>query len=200
MALRPLTPEEMAYPRVTEILSSKPKPWLQRWKDKWGALADRKTSAANRIGTAFHQGAEKLVHGEWIETKDKRLHGMLAKFETWIEQAKFVPKETELRVVSNVHRFKGTFDATGCLADKPKTLTLMDWKTSSGLKPDMALQLAAYAIAYEEMTGLPIKRGMIVLVKKQKPFHELIVQEYKLGKRVRNQFLRRLKEYNEARS
>lgn len=187
------------YPSVTEILGSRPKPWLQRWRDKWGMWAARKTSAATNIGTAFHKGAELLVHGKWISAgADRRLYGMLASFETWVQQSGLVVKETELHVISRIYKYAGTFDAVGYLADKPKTLVLFDWKTSSGIYSDMALQLVAYAQAYFEQTGVWIKRGIIVHVSKDKPFHVLAIKEYKLNKRLLNRFLKRLKEHNEA--
>ncbi len=62
------------------------------------------------------------------------------------------------------------------------------------MKPDMALQLSAYARAYEEMTGVKLKRGIIVLVSKDKPKHKLTVKEYKLDKLKFREFLQRKKD------
>lgn len=187
------------YPSVTEILGGKPKPWLEVWREKWGVLADRKTKAATNVGTAFHDAAERLANGEAVVMPhNKRLAGMLVTFERWLMESGFKVGTTELHVVSHVHKYQGTFDAVGYLADKPKTLVLFDWKTSSGIYPDMALQLAAYALAYKEEYGIEIKRGIIVHISKDKPGHKITIKEYKLGKRLINKFLKRLKEFRKV--
>lgn len=192
------------FPSVTTILGDRPKPWLEKWREKWGVLAERKTAAANATGTAFHAGAEALVLGEDVPyPANRRLGKMLERFEQWTVDSGFIVKETELHVVSKTHTYAGTFDATGYLFDKRrvfKELVLCDWKTSSAIYPEMALQLAAYAQAYKEQTGIEIKRGIIVHVSKDKPNHKLTVKEYKLGKRLLNKFLKRLREFNEARA
>lgn len=198
MPHRELTIDGVYYPSVTEILGDAPKPWLQKWRDKWGVLADRKMRAAANVGTAFHAFAEALINGIEV-VADGRLYGMLLTFDRWVIESGFRLQETELHVVSKAYKYQGTFDAIGYLADKPKTLCLFDWKTSSGIYPDMALQLVAYAQAYKEQTGLTIRRGLIVHVSKSKPHHKLTVKEYKLTKGLLNKFLKRLKEYNEAR-
>jgi len=189
------------YPSVTEILGDAPKPWLEKWRAKWGVLADRKTKAATNVGNEFHALVEPLVLGKNVYLPGKRrLDRMLLSFECWFMSSGLQIKDTELHVVSKLYQYQGTFDATGYLADKPKTLVLFDWKTSNAIYPDMALQLVAYAQAYFEQTGIWIKRGIIVHVSKDKPLHKLTVKEYPLNKRLLNQFLKRLREYNEART
>jgi hypothetical protein len=64
------------------------------------------------------------------------------------------------RVVwSRRHGFAGTVDLVACQADG--ALSLADWKTG-GLWPEAALQLGAYAIALEEMTGRPVGEAYVV--------------------------------------
>jgi CRISPR/Cas system-associated exonuclease Cas4 (RecB family) len=187
------------YPSVTEILGCKPKPWLDAWFDKWGVLARRKVICANGIGTKFHLYAERLAKGELVlPPSNRRLRGMLVMLDAWIEGTGFKLKESELHVVSEAYKYAGTFDATGFLPDRPRTLTLFDWKTSSGIYPDMALQLSAYGQAYKEMTGIEIKRGFIVHVSKEKPDHKMTVKEYELTKPLFNKFLKRLEEYRKV--
>lgn len=193
--------EGVRYPSVTEILGDRPKPWLQKWKDKWGVLAERKTAAAAHIGTAFHALAEDLALGKPVYLdKTRRINGMLLSFDRWLKDSGFRIQTSEIHVVSNTYKYQGTFDATGWLSDHPKTLCLVDWKTSSGIYPEYAEQLAAYAQAHYEETGKKIRRGLIVHVSKDKPNHILTVKEYKLTKRLLNRFLKRLAEYNEART
>lgn len=185
------------YPSVTEIIGCVPKPWLDRWRQKWGKRAEQKTRAATNCGTAFHAGAEGLVLNRFV-TESGRVYAMLTNFVRWAERSGFTPKETELHVVSKIYKYAGTFDATGYQAGDKK-LRLYDWKTSSSIYPEMALQLSAYAQAYFEQTGIRITKGVIVHVSKDKPRHKLAVQEYTLGKRLFKKFLKRLEYYNETR-
>lgn len=183
------------YPSVTTILGGRPKPWLDKWRAKWGTRAERKTACANAIGTEFHWYAEHLAQGdEMIEPANRRLLGMLKQFDTWVVTSGIKIKESELHVVSKEHKYAGTFDAVGTLP-RHRGPVLFDWKTSAGIYPDMELQLAAYAQAYKEQTGIQIKRGVIVLVSKRKPDHKLYVREYRLGKRPIKAFLRRLEDF-----
>ncbi len=189
------------WPSVTAILGASPKPWLDRWRDKWGVLAERKMQAAANVGTVFHGNAELLARGLLVDYTGpgaRRVYAMLVQFDRWLVESGFKCKETELHVVSELYKYHGTFDATGYLADRPLTLALFDWKTSSGIYEDMSLQLAAYAQAYKEQTGVEIKRGIIVHVSKAKPTHKLTVKEYKLNKTLLRKFLRRLREFNET--
>lgn len=184
-------------PSVTEILGARPKPWLTAWRDKWGVLAIRKTVCANAVGTAFHSGAERLSKKEDVlYPANRRLAKMLERIEEWLVAEGFIPKHTELHVISRKHWYHGTLDAIGTIIRYGNTLVLIDYKSSSGIYPEMAEQLAAYAQAYFEETGIKITRGIIVHVSKDKPHHKLTMKEYKLGKRVLNKFLKRLKEFN----
>lgn len=180
------------YPSVTEILNGKPKPWLDAWKAKWGVWADRKVKAATDIGTDFHKSIEDVNY----IVKTLRTARMSENFWQWAANKGLKVKASELHVVSEMYQYHGTFDAVGYLKDKPKTLCLFDWKTSSGIYPDMGLQLAAYAQAYKEQTGIEIKRGIIVHVSKDKPHHKVTVKEYTLGKRLFKKFVKRKMEFD----
>lgn len=184
------------YPSVTTILGIKPKPYLDKWFDENPVWAPRKVAAANAIGTKFHALVECVirmpVNPGIIWAGSRRLSGMIAKWCSWAKTVDAVIDHTELRVVGHKHLYAGTLDAVGTLDGIP---TVFDWKTSSGIKDDMALQLSAYGNAYEEMTGTKVTRGLIVLVSKDKPHHKLTVKEYKLDRRLFKQFLKRLEEF-----
>jgi ATP-dependent exoDNAse (exonuclease V) beta subunit len=175
------------WPSVTEILSSKPKPWLEAWKEKWGAKAVRKTELANVAGREFHRIVEQIVLGSPWETRCNRVRGMAEAFKLWpgLKDLKIV--DTERKVWSEQYEYQGTLDCVGRIGKK---LYVIDWKTSSGIYEDMGLQLSAYAEAYKEMTGRHIANGLIVLVSKKKPTYKLATREFKLGKRVFARFLK----------
>eukprot|EP01095_Lingulamoeba_sp_RSL-Kostka_P011430 TRINITY_DN432_c0_g1_i1.p1 TRINITY_DN432_c0_g1~~TRINITY_DN432_c0_g1_i1.p1 ORF type:complete len:286 (+),score=82.15 TRINITY_DN432_c0_g1_i1:68-925(+) len=48
-------------------------------------------------------------------------------------------------------------------------IIVIDWKTSNSIYDEYAVQLSAYAKAYEEMTGKPVHEGWIVRFNKEKP-------------------------------
>ncbi len=185
-------------PSVTTILSGEPKPWLIAWQEKWGRRAEQKTVAATKVGTAFHTGVEGFLLGARVTAHTKRLFKMLERIIEWFQCENFISGGLEVHVASQLYGYAGTFDAIGAHGEDQRgsrALNIYDWKTSSGIYPDMALQLSAYAQAYFEQTGIRIKRGYIVHVSKKKPHHKLTVKEYSLNKRLFNKFLKRLKEF-----
>lgn len=68
-------------------------------------------------------------------------------FLEWKEQVKFKAIHTEIYLVSEEHQYGATPD---CIAEINGKLSLFDWKTSSGLYPDMLIQLAAYEKVWNE--------------------------------------------------
>lgn len=182
------------YPSVSTITGSEEKPWLNAWREKWGYLAERKTAVANQIGTEFHRCVEEylddgcfLVDCGLSYNMQKRVEGMVDSFVAWAETVNGEIHSTETKVISRKYAYSGTFDAVGTLDGKPM---LYDWKTSSRIYPDMDLQLAAYAQAYKEQTGVELKEGLIVHVSKDKPRFKLTTKVFKLGKRPLNRFLK----------
>jgi hypothetical protein len=98
--------------------------------------------AAARRGTAVHFALELLDHGELDRASiDPALEGYVAAYERFLVESRFIPAHIEHRVFHGIHRYAGTLDRTGLLAE---TMTVLDIKTGPIL-PGHALQLAAYA-------------------------------------------------------
>ncbi len=174
------------HPSVTTIMGAEPKPWLQAWYEKWGTLATRKTELAGIVGTEFHRCVEECLDTGDFTTPCRRVNGMMRSWVTWAGAVDGIIGSTELKVISKLHRYSGTLDAVGVIGKKKYVI---DWKTSSRIYPEMALQLSAYAQAYKEQTGIEIKRGLIVHVSKDRP-HKLTTKEFTLGKREFKKFLK----------
>lgn len=193
------------YPSVTTIMAVKPKPWLDKWREKWGVLAERKTKIASAIGTEFHRCIESwldtgsyavaapTVDGIAMPSTITRVAGMMDSWVMWAMAVDGIVTHTEMQVVSHVHTYSGTLDAIGTFQGKP---VVYDWKTSSRIYPEMQLQLSAYAEACNENRALTpgkkhaIKDGMIVHTSKDKPLYKVTTRHFKLGKRVFNRFLK----------
>jgi hypothetical protein len=58
--------------------------------------------------------------------------------------------ETETPLVSELHGFGGTFDALAIISGK---VALLDWKSGSGVYPEVIAQLAAYRQLLRERAG-----------------------------------------------
>ena len=182
------------HPSVSTIIGAAPKPWLDIWREKWGSLAVRKMEIARAIGTAFHDCVEQYLDtGTFTAKMDQysscipRVVGMMKSWVAWAASIDGTIDHTEMKVISRIHRYSGTFDAVGRIG---KTKMVIDWKTGGSIYPEMALQLSAYAAAYNEMIRNEIKDGLIVHVSKDKPHFKLKTKQFKLGKRVFNKFLK----------
>ena len=96
-------------------------------------------------GTLVHEAAEAWKKGvpyEWhgppeIVAKAKVGYGA---FIEWTEQTKLKIEQTEVSLVSEEHRFGGTFDAI-LMGNKR---VMADYKTASGVYPEHLLQISAY--------------------------------------------------------
>lgn len=182
------------HPSVTTIISGEEKPWLKAWRDKWGVLAERKTAVASAIGTAFHHAVEQYldtgaftIHMAKYDSCVPRVTGMVESWIDWAASIDGLIYHTEMKVVSKAYTYSGTLDAVGVIDG---TRLIIDWKTSSRIYPEMALQLSAYAQAYKEEASIDIKQGLIVHVSKDKPRFKLTTKTFKLGKRIFNEFLK----------
>lgn len=159
------------FPSVTTILGALDKPALPRWASKMVAtyvvdngldpIATMERGQAIRhlsgvpwassqgaadIGTAVHEAAEAMLRGQEHEfmyphSDEARnamgnVRGLLSSLGSRLE-----PIVLEGTVWNQEHEYAGAFDGIGILDGAP---VLFDWKTSSGIWPEMALQLAAY--------------------------------------------------------
>lgn len=169
-------------PGVTTIVGNGlPKPALVNWSanstaeaaiDRWDELTelapsarlkalqraryDDRDAAANR-GTAVHNLAEKLVHGDRVTVPDE-LTGHVESYVRFLDEFDVRPILVERTVYSAKHRYCGTFDLIADLLDpddpepdpeqRQRHTWLLDIKTNrSGIFGDIALQLAAYRYA-----------------------------------------------------
>src|SRR5580765_2803196 len=99
-------------------------------------------SAGSVRGTAVHGYAAALLHGDQVDVPDEYVDyvdSCLAFLTDWNVDELHV----EAVVVNRADRYMGTVDLLAHVGDD---VWLFDWKTSkSGIWPEVALQLAAYA-------------------------------------------------------
>jgi hypothetical protein len=101
------------------------------------------TEKAAITGSDVHSYAEAISRGQDVEVPE-HLAPYVAAYRTWI--ADFAPEflAAEEMVCSVTHGYAGTLDAIAVIAGGT---WLIDYKTSKGVYPETALQLAAYGRA-----------------------------------------------------
>ena len=142
-------------PSVTTILSRfKESGGLIHWAWKLGTegkdYREVRDSAAE-AGTMAHEAVEKWIHGqptifEGDSDVCKRAGKSFGAFLEWADQTQLKVTHTEMPLVSENHRFGGTFDA---LLVRGKR-AMGDWKTSNRTYPEHLVQVAAYGKLWEE--------------------------------------------------
>lgn len=165
--------EGVEYPSVTEILGVIDKPFLARWRGKIGnTKADQISRESADIGQQVHAAIEKFLKGETVTfcgADDKVKPPFVAWFDWW-RTSNYECRAQEVKVISKKYLYGGTFD---CILQHKETghTVLVDWKISNNDDRIRWLQLAGYAQAYFEETGIKIPNGLIVRIDKKGKVH-----------------------------
>lgn len=152
-------------PSVTQILGIVDKPFLRIWYGSLGTKeCERIKREAGEFGQHIHDQIESLLKNAGSETTG-RASDIINKFQQWRCQSGYTPTEIERKVEHKGLGYHGTLDSIGHFGD-PKELFVLDWKTSSKIDNLYGCQLAAYAEAYYEETGIRIVNGGVVRLEK----------------------------------
>tara|TARA_R110000824_G_scaffold100098_5_gene237999 strand:+ start:896 stop:1771 length:876 start_codon:yes stop_codon:yes gene_type:complete len=153
--------------RVTTLLGGIPKPALVGWgiksvaefaishKDQWedlpkadalkllkGSPYSKRDEAGDR-GTAVHNALEALVKGQPLPTDlTDEEEAYAASATAFLNARNSKPLSTEMIVFNKTHGYCGTLDLWDC--DEEGTPWILDYKTSSGVYPEHAVQQVAY--------------------------------------------------------
>lgn len=120
----------------------------------------KKKEEAGNIGQQIHEIVSKWIKKEPYEIpEDDRVRNGFDAFLKFQKEHKVKWLESERICYSAKNNYAGILDAIGIFGKK---LTLIDIKSSSGIWPEMALQVAGYQIAWEEETKKKIEKRMIV--------------------------------------
>lgn len=158
------TPSGKAYPSVTTVVGLVKKDIINEWRKRVGdAEANRISSTAANRGTRMHTYCEKYLLNESV-------------FPSLFDQEMFVKLKPHLNDIDNVHALEqplfsdhlqvaGTVD---CIAEYKGKMSVIDFKTSKRIKSrddihDYFMQCSAYAVAFEEMTGIPVPQLIIIM-------------------------------------
>lgn len=189
------TPGGNVYPSVTTILSkTRNTESIRQWRDTVGhSVADYILQQAGIIGTETHQLNEDYLRGRPPYTTKLLARAHHENFIPYLNKITNI-LGTELPLYSDMLGVAGTAD---CIAAYDGTLSIIDYKTKrTAQQPDWItdyyIQTAAYGIMLEELAGITIRQGVILVSSEQDTIQEFIldVMPYRV------QFLERLEQYN----
>ena len=186
-----VTPEGNKYPSITTVLSIRNKEGLFEWRKRVGndvANYIARTSAAR--GTKVHHMWEDYLNNMHTEFPDK-FEKHKKDFLPWClftQMKAFLDKRInniyaqECGLYTDKYKVAGRVD---CIAEYDKTLSIIDFKTSSKERTDewnenYYIQGSAYAEMFGERTGLEINQIVILVVTQDGTVQEFIKdkQEY----------------------
>lgn len=158
------TPTGKAYPSVTSVLGMMDKSDFFEWRKRVGEEeANRVAARAARRGTAIHTLCEDYLNGKTPEVSmfDQQVFNSIVPHLDLIDNIHAL----ESKLYSDYLQVAGTVD---CVAEYDGKLSVIDFKTSRRIKakediPGYFIQTSAYAVAFEERTGIPIERLVIIM-------------------------------------
>lgn len=158
------TPTGRSYPSVTTVTGLLKKKQILEWRKSVGEEAANEISrkAANR-GTRIHRLCEKYLLNEQIDPG-------------YFDSSMWESIKGKLDGINNIYALEqqlysdhlqiaGTVD---CVAEYENKLSVIDFKTSRRLKSkenirDYFMQCSAYAVAFEELTNIPVSKLVIIM-------------------------------------
>lgn len=154
----------LKYPSVTSVLGMMDKSAFFEWRKRVGEEeANRVAQRAARRGTAIHTLCEDYLNGKTPEVSmfDQQVFNSIVPHLDRIDNIHAL----ESKLYSDYLQVAGTVD---CIAEYEGRLSVIDFKTSRRIKskddiPGYFIQTAAYAVAFEERTGIPVSRLVIIM-------------------------------------
>jgi len=165
-------------PSVTTVLGkTKDLSHIRAWQARVGlAEAEKIKTEASNLGNGMHKNLEKYILGEEMSGSwmSKNLANVIIK--------EALPKVNEVWGVEvglySTELYAGTTDLIGVHDNIP---SIMDFKNSLKDKKkewieDYFMQLAAYALAHNEMYGTDIRRGVVMIATRELKYQEFIIE------------------------
>lgn len=152
-------------PSVTTITSNYPKgSYFEAWLKDKGAEADQIRDESADIGSNVHKAIELLLQGSEIDHNNYLIPEweLIHKAKDFFDNHKFTNIQAEQNFVSKELGFGGTVDFLGRYKDEN---WLIDFKTSNAVQRSSELQVYAYKLLVEKMTGIKIDRVGILHLK-----------------------------------
>tara|TARA_B100001245_G_scaffold230663_1_gene210550 strand:- start:1728 stop:2414 length:687 start_codon:yes stop_codon:yes gene_type:complete len=165
------------YPSVTTVVGLSTRDHIKLWRDRVGEEeANRISTTAARKGTKFHDLVERYLRREEPEIIFENLiqEGQFKSIQPILDE--IIPFAIEPVLYSDRLKMAGRADCIGMLDG---AITMLDWKTSAKYKKEeyakpWYLQMTAYSIMVEELTGQPIDEIMAVVALENAQFQVFV--------------------------
>ena len=167
-------PDGKEYPSVTTVLKILSEEKIQAWRARVGEEeANRVSRIASTRGTTVHNMIEKYIANDPDFAKDEMPHNIQTFKDVQPILDECVTKVycQEAPLYSKHLQLAGRVDLVGQWKGKD---SIIDWKTSRKLKKkewieSYFIQCSAYAIMWEERTGIPIKQLVVCIAGDEGP-------------------------------
>lgn len=172
-----------------------------------GIKSAHRSSSGNAlgIGTDTHTWIEEAVNifisgdghfgDDNIPTlpEDPETNNSCSAFLEWVAENDIHFEHSEARIYNRLDRYAGTVD---CIATVNGVKSVIDWKTSKGIYPEYHLQVAAYAKAWEDMSGEEIDQTIVLRLDKSSGRYQVGAQSRREWDQNFDLFLNALGLYN----
>lgn len=167
------TPDGRSYPSITTVLSILSEDAIRAWRERVGVeQADIISGKASRRGTKVHSIVEKYLSNEDTTQELPHIRQSLANLKPVLDNNIGKIYGLEVPLFSHHLKLAGRCD---CIAEYNGVPSIIDFKTSKYIKKKERItnyfaQGAAYAIMWEERTGMSIPNIVIIMdVDHEKP-------------------------------
>lgn len=158
------TPTGTKYPSVTSVIGILGKAAIHEWRARVGEEeANRVSSRAAKRGTSIHSLCEDYLLNKEVKPNifDLEVFNSIKPRLDKISEVHCL----ETQLFSHHLRVAGTVD---CIARYAGKMSVIDFKTSKRLKTrdeihTYFMQTAAYAVMFEELTGIPVSQLVIIM-------------------------------------
>lgn len=158
------TPTGTKYPSVTSVIGILGKAAIHEWRARVGEEeANRVSSRAARRGTAIHSLCEDYLLNKEVKPNifDLEVFNSIRPRLDDISEVHCL----ETQLFSHHLRVAGTVD---CIARYKGKMSVIDFKTSKRVKSrddihTYFMQTSAYAVMFEELTGIPVSQMVIIM-------------------------------------
>tara|TARA_B110000003_G_scaffold106423_1_gene108782 strand:+ start:1871 stop:2542 length:672 start_codon:yes stop_codon:yes gene_type:complete len=195
-------PNNNTYPSITTVLSILSEDAIKAWRARIGEEeANRISKTASNRGTAVHDLLERYVNNESDFDKEVEPHIMKSFYDVKPVLDRCLTKvfAQEAGLYSESLGVAGRVD---CVGEWNGINSIIDYKTSKKLKKkewidSYFMQSTAYAIMWEERTGIPINQIVVfiavdneepqIFIEKRENWTEKLIQtiaEYKSRKNI----------------
>ncbi len=196
------TPEGLLYPSVTTITSQHGKDKIIEWRKRVGEEeANRISTKASNRGTKVHKICENYLNNEedYARTNPAHIHktmpdtiAMFKSLQPLLDEHVNNIHALEIPLYSHHLKVAGRVD---CIAEYDGKLSIIDFKTSGKLKEESwikgyFMQCSAYAVMYEERTGIPVSQ-IVIMIAVDSEYPQVFIKK-------RNDYIKDFISYREA--